>query len=158
MEINTKKKIDLVNQKIKELNSLYRAAASKAGISDGEVCIWSTLLNSDEEYSQQDLCDLLFLPKQTVNSIVSNLIKRGFVYLEHVPGTRNRKVIRLSEEGRAYGDEKVMWIFRAEQEAMEGTDPQEVQATISMLEKYIERLREKLEDTSHEQVPHRGLD
>lgn len=145
MEQSTKGMIDLINQKIKELNSIYHSAASKSGISDGEICIWSALLNSEEEYSQQDLCDLLFLPKQTVNSIVSNLIKKGFVFLEHVPGTRNRKVIRLSEAGQAYGKEKVMWIFQAEQEAMEGSDPQEVQSTIFMLEKYIVRLRELLE-------------
>jgi len=145
MDQNTKGQVDIINQKIKELNSVYHMAATKAKISDGEICIWSTLLNSNEEYSQQDLCDLLFLPKQTVNSIVSNLIKKDFVFLEHVPGTRNRKVIRLSEEGRTYGKEKVMWIFKAEAEAMEDTDPEEVQATISMLEKYILRLRKIVE-------------
>jgi len=145
MEQSTTGQIDIINQKIKELNSIYHAAAGKSGISDGEICIWSALLNSDAEYSQQDLCDLLFLPKQTVNSIVSNLIKKGFVLLEHVPGTRNRKVIRLSEQGRTYGNERVMWIFRAEQEAMEGTDPKEVQAAIAMLERYITRLRKNLE-------------
>lgn len=145
MEQSTKGQIDIINQKIKELNSIYHIAAGKSGISDGEICIWSALLNSDAEYSQQDLCDLLFLPKQTVNSIVSNLIKKGFVLLEHVPGTRNRKVIRLSEQGRAYGNERVMWIFRAEQEAMEGTDLKEVQAAIAMLERYITRLRKNLE-------------
>lgn len=145
MDQTTKRQVDIINQRIKELNSVYHMAAIKAGISDGEICIWSTLLNSNEEYSQQDLCDLLSLPKQTVNSIVSNLIRKGFVFLEHVPGTRNRKVIRLSEEGRTYGKEKVMWIFKAEAEAMEETDPEEVQATISMLEKYILRLRKLVE-------------
>ncbi len=145
MEEKIKGQIDLINQKIKELDSIYHAAAIKAGISDGEISIWSTLLGSDEEYSQQDLCDLLFLPKQTVNSIVSNLIKKGFVFLEHVPGTRNRKVIRLSEKGRAFGEDKIKWIFLAEQEALEETDPQEISATISMLENYIVRLRRKLE-------------
>jgi len=145
MELSIKEQIDLINQKIKELNSVYHIAAVKSGISDGEVCIWSTLLEPDGEYSQQDLCDLLFLPKQTVNSIVSNLIKKGFVFLEHVPGTRNRKVIRLTEEGRTYGEEKVRWIFLAEQAAMEQTDPQEVRTMLSMLEKYIARLREKIE-------------
>ena len=145
MKQSTKGQIDIINQKIKELNSIYHVAAAKSGISDGEICIWSALLNSDAEYSQQDLCDLLFLPKQTVNSIVSNLMKKGFVLLEHVPGTRNRKVIRLSEQGRIYGNERVMWIFRAEQEAMEGTDPKEVQVAIAMLERYITRLRKNLE-------------
>lgn len=146
MELNTKEQSGIINQKIKELNSIYHSAASKSGITDGEVCVWSALLSTDgnEEYSQQDLCDLLYFPRQTVNSIVSNLIKKGLIFLEHAPGTRNRKIIRLSEEGRIYGEEKVMWIFQAEQDAMEGTDPKEAQAAISMFEKYIMRLRKNL--------------
>lgn len=146
MEKNVKKQIDIINQRIKELNSLYRIAAGKSGISDGEVCVWSTLLCGEEEYSQQDLSDLLFLPKQTVNSIVSNLIKRGFVYLEHVPGTRNRKVIRLTQEGREYGESKVMWIFNAEQKALEQTDPEQVQSAIKMIEKYILSFKKEIEE------------
>ncbi len=146
MQKNIKKQIDIINQRIKELNSLYRIAAGKSGISDGEVCIWSTLLCGEEEYSQQDLSDLLFLPKQTVNSIVSNLIKRGFVYLEHVPGTRNRKVIRLTQEGRKYGESKVMWIFNAEQKALEQTDPEQVQSAIKMIEKYIFAFKKEIEE------------
>lgn len=145
MNIEIKKQIDMINQKINELNSLYRTAAVKSGISDGEISVWSALLCAEKEYSQQDLAEMLFLPKQTVNSIISNLTKKGFVFLEHVPGTRNRKVVRLTEEGREYGQSKVMWIFQAEEEAMGATDLQEVQVYISMLEKYIYRLKEEID-------------
>lgn len=51
MDESTKKKVDTIIQKIKELNSLYHIAAGKSGISDGEISIWSALL-STEEYSQ----------------------------------------------------------------------------------------------------------
>ena len=61
--------------------------------------------------------------------------------MEHVPGTRNRKVIRLSDEGRKYGEKNIMWIFEAEQHAMEDTDPREISTLISMLEKYINKLK-----------------
>ena len=61
--------------------------------------------------------------------------------MEHVPGTRNRKVIRLTEEGQNYGRSRVMWIFEAEQRVMEETDSEEIQALISMLEKYIRHLK-----------------
>lgn len=144
MDKNTKKQIDIINQRIKELNSVYHVAALQSGISDGELSIWSVMLNSDEQYSQQDLCELLSLSKQTVNSIVSNLIKKGFVILEHVPGTRNRKVICLTKEGGIYGRDKVMWIFEAEQKALEQTDPEQVKVCIEMMEKYIRLLKNEL--------------
>ena len=145
MNIEIKKQINTINQKINELSSLYRTAAIKSGISDGEISIWSILLYSQEEYSQQDLANMLFLPKQTVNSIISNLVRKGLVFLEHIPGTRNRKVVRLTEDGREYGRIRIMWIFRAEETAMEETEPKEMQAYIFMLEKYICRLKEEID-------------
>lgn len=146
MDRTIKDQIDTINQRIKELNSLYHIAAIKSDISDGEISIWSVLLESDGEYSQQDLSDLLFLPKQTVNSIISNLVKKGFVFLEHVSGTRNRKVIRLTEEGRDYGENKVRWIFQAEEKALEQTDPEQVQTCIEMIEKYISHLKKEFDE------------
>lgn len=137
MDESIRKQIDIIKQKIKELNSLYHIAARKSGISDSEISIWSVLLNAEEEFSQQDLCDLLYLPKQTVNSLISNFIKKGYVNLEHVTGSRNRKMIRLTEEGYLYGKSRVMWIFEAEQNAMEEASLQEMQVCISMLERYI---------------------
>lgn len=145
MDKNIRDQIDLINQKTKELNALYRLAAYKSDISDGEVNIWSVLLNCDKEYSQQDLAELLSLPKQTVNSLITRMIQKEYVVLEHDPGTRNRKVIRLTEEGRCFGKQKVQWIFDAEQRAMEDTDPAEVVAFISMLEKYISHFRKEIE-------------
>lgn len=144
MDEQIKRQIDIINQHIKELNSLYHTAAVRSGGSDGEICVWSMLLTTDKEYSQQDLCELLFLPKQTINSIISGLIKKGYIFLEHVPGTRNRKVIRLSDEGRNYGEKNIMWIFEAEQHAMEDADPHEIRTLISMLEKYIHKLKREL--------------
>lgn len=141
MDANIKKQVDIINQRIKELNALYHYAANKADISDGELCIWSVLLNGDEEYSQQDLCEKLSLTKQTVNSSISNLIKKGYVFLEHVPGTRNRKVIRITEDGLSYGKSTIKWIFDAEQKALDETDSKEVQVCIAMLEKYIQNLK-----------------
>lgn len=68
------------------------------------------------------------------------------MFLEHIPGTRNRKVIRLTEEGQSYGRNRVMWIFEAEQRVMEETDPEEVQVFISMLEKYIRHLKREFDE------------
>ena len=41
MDEQVKRQIDVINQHIKELNSLYHAAAVRSGVSDGEICVWS---------------------------------------------------------------------------------------------------------------------
>ena len=152
MDDKVRELIDIINNRIKKLNSLYHMAAIKSNISDGEVDIWSVLLNTDDEFSQQDLCETLSLPKQIINSLVSGLIKKGFVFLEHAQGSRNRKIIRLTDKGRRYGNERIKWIFETEQRAMEDTDPQEMQVYIIMLEKYIKCFRKEIEESSPQQI------
>ena len=144
MNQDTQIGIDAITQRIKEINSLYHTAAIKSGIPDGEVAIWSLLLGSEQEYSQQDLSETLFLSKQTVNSIISKLIRKGFVTLKHCPGSRNRKVVRLTDAGFVFGLDHVMWIFAAEQRAMESVDLQELQASLSMLDKFILKFRKEI--------------
>lgn len=144
MNKDLKDSIDTVKKIVYEMSSLYHTAAVKTGISDGEIAVWNVLLFSYENYSQKDLAEILFMSKQTVNSIVSSMAKRGLIELEHVPGTRNLKVIKLTETGRQFASDNVQWIFEAEEQAMEKTDMSELRAVISLLDKYVENLREKL--------------
>ncbi|MCC8151704.1 MAG: MarR family transcriptional regulator [Lachnospiraceae bacterium] len=153
MDNNTREQIDLIIQKTKELSALYREAAYKSGVSDGEVAIWSVLLNGNKAYSQQDIAEILFLPKQTVNSLISRMARKGYLTLEHAPGTRNRKIIQLTEIGRHFGEQQIQWIFKSEKKAMEDTNPTEVTACVSMLEKYIVQFRKEIEQkNSYQEV------
>ena len=79
MNEEIKLQIRRMNQRIKELDSIYHTAANQIGVSDGEITVWSVLLTAEQSYSQQELCDLLSLPRQTVNSIISKMVKKGFV-------------------------------------------------------------------------------
>ena len=137
--------LDIINQRLKELNSLYHSAALKTGISDGEVCVWSALLSSRDQFSQRDLAELLSLPIQTVNSIISNMVKKGHVELAHVPGTRNKKTIHLTDEGLKYGTREVEWIFDAEREAIAESDPEQIQVFIELIDAYIENLKKVMD-------------
>lgn len=146
MTKETKQQIESLMIKLKELDAVYHAAALKSGIPYGEFCVWSELIDTEQEYSQQELAERLSFPIQTINSIITNLKKRELVYLEHVPGSRNKKVIRLTQSGEELGKNKVLWVLKAEQKAMEETDTEEVKACISMLEKYIRSLRIQLDE------------
>lgn len=139
-----KMQIRRMNQRIKELGSIYHTAANQIGVSDGEIAVWSALLTAEQDYSQQELCDLLSLPRQTVNSVISKMVKKGFVYLEHIPGTRNQKTIHLTQQGRDFGRDQVQWIFQAEERALERADPRQVQICIEMIETFTRHLRKEL--------------
>lgn len=136
--------LNYLNQKINELVSLYRGVASPHGVSENEFWIWYALIVMGGEYSQQDICGVWTLSKQTVNSIVSNMVKKEYARLEVVPGTRNKKIIRLTDAGRAFGESVVMPIFEAEKRAVDRLSDEEKLACITAFNKYIVFFSEEL--------------
>lgn len=146
MDKSIKEQLEIINQLVKELASVYRGIASKFGISDNEFWVWYALLNLGGDFSQQDICDMWSLPKQTVNSIISNLKKKEYLHLQASPGVKNRKVIRLTEEGRCFGESVVMKIYQAEYSACKKMEEAEREICIALLGKYIMLLKKELYD------------
>ena len=144
MEENIIAVLESLNQQIKELSALYHRAASRYSISGNEFCVWYALLVLPGEQTQQSICEMWSLPKQTVNSVVAGMVRRGYVELEVIPGTRNKKVIRLTGEGRAFGDRIISKIYAAEQRALEKMTGEERLDCVRLLTKYADLLREEL--------------
>lgn len=130
-----------INQQIGQLAGIYHHAASRAGLSDNELWVWYTLLVLDENCTQQDICRIWSLPKQTVNSIIAHLLAKNLIRLQAVPGTRNRKIIIPTPQGRQYGQARIQPICQAEQRALRGFCAQEQQACVLLLDKYIALLK-----------------
>lgn len=146
-----KEQLEELTQMLKELTGIYRGAISCSGISENEFWIWYALIIMGGEYSQQDICDMWSMSKQTINTIISNMVRRELVVLEVIPHTRNRKVIRLTEAGRKYGENIVMPIFEAEQRAIERLPLRDQLACTAAFRKYICFLKEEIYRTETEQ-------
>ncbi len=144
MNNNGKEQLEIINQQIKELVGIYRGAVTNSGISENEYWIWYTLIIMDGEYTQQDICEAWSLSKQTVNTIITHLVKGDFITLEVVPGTRNKKIIRLTEKGRKHGETLVTPISVAEQRAIDRLPEEDRIACMNALGKYIEVLKEEI--------------
>lgn len=144
MENDSRKQLEVINQQIKDVVGLYRNAVSRLGMSENELWIWYTLIIVEGEHSQQDICGMWSLSKQTVNTIISNMVRKGLAVLETVPGARNRKVIYLTRAGRDYGESVVKPLFEVEQRAIEKLSAQERTACTAAFRKYIDFLREEM--------------
>lgn len=147
MDSSTKEQIEVINRQIKELVGIYRGSVGHSGISENEFWIWYTLIVKDGEYSQQDICSFWSLPKQTVNTIVKHMVRKGLATLAVVPGTRNRKVIRLTEAGREYGESLVSSISEAESRAFIMLPEADRRACPAILGKYIDLLKGEIYGT-----------
>lgn len=141
-----KTQLELMNQQTKELASIYHNAAANARISDNEFWIWYALLALGGEYSQQDICEMWSLPKQTVNTIISNLLKKDLIALKPVPGSRNRKIIQPTPAGIEYGTAIILPVYHAELRALARLSEQERQTCLTLLGNYITLLKDECGD------------
>ena len=142
----TIKELEMINQQLKELAGIYRTAISRSGISENEFWIWYSLVVMDGEFSQQDICATWTFSKQTVNTIINHMVQKDFAQLEVVPGTRNKKLIHLTEEGLKYGESIVLPIVTAEQKAFGNLSEADRTAFARSLGNYIALIRGELNE------------
>lgn len=144
MDQQAAEQLETLNRQLSDLISIYRDAINHTGVSENEYWVWHTLLNIEGEFSQQDICSLWALSKQTINTIVASMVKKGYVTLKTAPGSHNRKMIHLTPSGREYGAVIVTPIANAEESAFNKV-PLEVRLACSLaLEKYLVALREEM--------------
>ena len=92
-------------------SSLYRGVSTSCGLSDCQFWALYYLISTEDPITQQDLVNLMLFPKQTINSAVAGLVQNGYVILEMIPGTRNRKKLILTHKGRELAGKTVFAVF-----------------------------------------------
>ena len=105
--------------------ALYHKVAFSIGISDSSLGVLYTLLDAEAPCSQYDLCSEWSIPKQTINTAVAALQKKGMVFLSPIPGTRNKKNIAFTEFGRDFAEKTVGILRMAELDALAELSPEE---------------------------------
>lgn len=123
--------------------ALYRDAAAFFGISPTAAWLLYTLMDADGELIQQDLCAKWNFPKQTINSCIHNLRRDGYLTLSVIPGTRNRKRIRLTEQGQALVDRTTRLLAQAEERAAAHLSEEERVQYLSLSAKFYHALLEE---------------
>ena len=116
MQKNNRDYIFTYNQLQKECDTIYRTAAAGMGLSDCAFWILYTLMDNDKTYTQAEICDSAFMPRQTVNSALKNLEADGVLCLRRLEG-RKGKSIHLTEKGDQYVKLHIRPIMEAEERA-----------------------------------------
>ena len=113
-----KEQLSRLNTISKKSVALYHRFALSIGLSDSSLGVLYALLEAEEPCSQFDLCNDWSIPKQTINTAVAALQKKGLVSLSHIAGTRNKKSVALTDEGRAFAEKTVGVLHQAELDAL----------------------------------------
>ena len=134
--------ITAYNALIKEDNSLYHALAKSFGLSDTAFWILYLLEESDHPVTQAELCAVLCLSKQTVNSALKGLSDSGYIRLEAAHGKGRGKRLALTDLGEQLIARTIRPVFRMEEQAYQGLTVQERQALLKLNRRYQELLRQ----------------
>ncbi len=144
--LNTiKAQLEKMNHQEKEIVAIYRRISSVIGMSESEFWVLYALFTIKGECTQQEISDFWFFPKQTVNTVITNLKKKGYVQLETIPGTRNKKNILLTEKGKDFRNKTVMLVYSAELKVLKKMEPEERIKCIEIMDKYIFYLNEEID-------------
>ena len=93
----------------------YDVFSKNAGISSGMLWLISAI-NDGEKHTQSQICWDWNYPRTTVNTLVKELEKNGYVVLSQVPGTRRELYVELTESGKEYANRILQPVYHAEEQ------------------------------------------
>lgn len=140
MESTLAARLGRYNRLCRGYDDIYRQAALEAGISFVPYYILLMLCSADQPQTQSDIQKNSFYPKQTIHSAVQRLQELG--YLTLLPQGR-RKVLAITETGKAFCAQRVLPVLSAEQEAFLELSPQEQEQLLLTTEKHLKLFRQR---------------
>ena len=119
-----------------EWNASYEEYAKSVGLSYTGLTILGELYET-ENCTQKELAESCFLPKQTVNAIITSFLKNSWVKLEELPEDRRTKTVNLTEEGKAKANEILSKVRESERKAMGKLTEEQQEMLITLTHTYI---------------------
>lgn len=123
-----------------ELNMIYEDYARSVDVPYTSLYILSLITRIDG-CTQKTICEKTFLPRQTVNTIITGFYKKNWITLQELPEDRRIKAIYLTETGKEYAGKIIPQIRRAELEAMEKLTEEQRTALLEGIRIYRDAFR-----------------
>nr|WP_206154889.1 MarR family transcriptional regulator [Clostridium muellerianum] len=100
-----------------KINDVYSDWAKRHHIQEN-ILFALHVINSAVPYcTQSQICNKLYLPKQTVSQMLSGLEKDGYISKETNPEDRRNKIIKFTEKGECFAKRILEEMKSAEIEA-----------------------------------------
>lgn len=112
--------------------ALYDEYAKRHGMLMKTLLVTNALFYAQDGMTQTEICRRTFQSKQTVNLIVKNLLRDGYVTVAEIPEDRRNKRVRMTDAGRTYCGKVVRHITWAEDTAMSLLTPEEQKTLIDL--------------------------
>lgn len=101
MNESIRKQCDTLNSAISKVTSFYGMWAKKHGLNYNSLMVLYTM-EDKECRTQKDICEKWMLPKTTVNTILAEFKKKGYIAFSSENDDKREKVITLTAIGEAF--------------------------------------------------------
>lgn len=128
----------------KQFDALYRKAALAYGLSDCSMWVLY-FLSLYGDLTQQEMTGLMMFPKQTINSAIGSLQKKGYVDFSAVKESYGRKRVNLTAEGKAFADKTVVKMMNAEAKALKAFGYEKTEQFIALYKEFYEALSDSID-------------
>ena len=140
--------LDKTNRQFNECNALYHAAAQRCGLSDAAFWTLYALVTSCEPLTQNRIAADWGIPKQTLNSAVAAMVKKGLLALCPGKGAHSGKIVTLTAEGRALAERTVVPVIAAEEKAIRAFGLASAEEKHRLAQRHLECLQPEFETIS----------
>ncbi len=134
------KRLDDIWQSI---DSVYEYYAKQLGLNSTTLYLLH-IIHTSEPCTQKQICDIMMLPKQTVNTIVKDYQNKGLLEATESSEDRRHKHICLTQQGKDYCKKILPPVEEAEAYALAQFTEEERSMMFTLMEKYSKSFTSKL--------------
>lgn len=143
ISVNTQidKKLKRFNYLLGETEATYHEISLKLGLTDSAMKILYAICDKGEKRLLQEICHCSGLSKQTVNSAIRKLEKKGILYLENV--NAKLKNVCLTTYGKEFVQKTAFRVIKMENSIFESWSEEDVKTYLKLTEQFLIDLKRK---------------
>ncbi|MDO4944775.1 MAG: MarR family transcriptional regulator [Ruminococcus sp.] len=104
------------------------------------------MLRSADMTTQKEMAECYGMPKQTVNTVISELHKKEYIQLIPDENDKRSKIIKLTDKGEKYADEIVTPLLDCEKKVLAEMGEERVKMMIDTMKQYADLLEKTMRE------------
>jgi DNA-binding MarR family transcriptional regulator len=143
--MDNRDRVNQIYEAVNTIEKIYEKWSKSQGIGYYDMQLYYSLVENDgKPMTQKQICDEMDVPKTTINSIVKNQLKLGYIRLDVNPSNRKEKLISLTPQGKKYAEKLIYPLFEIEESSVELLNEEDIELMTKLLYKYANSLIEKM--------------
>ncbi len=135
-----------IGYEIQQIDNAYAAYAGKTDVSYLTLTVLRLISDMNGTCTQKDISDNCDASKQSVNAVISSLLKKEYIILTEQTSDRRKKCISLTEKGKTYADSILGPLEQIEENAAADLPLSDMETALDTLRKFSALLQRQVKE------------